>query len=402
MSAARLRYLFLNLGHFVDHLFMLIFAKAAYDAGKAWGLGYDEMIVYGTPAAILFGAAAPLAAAAADKWGRNPLIFVFFVGVGVAAILASFAETPLQLGIGLAFVGVFAAIYHPVGIAMVIQGGGNVGWRLGVNGVWGNLGVAGAPLLTGFILSSYDWRMAFAVPGVLSIAIAFAFLTFVRSGRATPPPASAREKALVGLAPGWKRALVSLGLVTIGGGFVFGALIFLIPRIFEVRMTGISTDVAITGALAAAVYTAAAFAQIAVGRVIDRRPIKPILVTIAACQPPIVLLMAFQHDWALFVTAFMAMAVVFGQIPITDAVLSRYVPDKWRAKVLSVKFMMNLCIGAAVLPFASYVLQAGGGFETILIVLSAAALLIVSAALILPHQAAGEQNRAPAAPQPAE
>jgi len=401
MSPARLRILFLNLGHFVDHLFMLIFAKAAYDAGRAWGLGYDDMIIYGTPAAVLFGAGAPLAASAADKWGRNPLIVVFFIGIGAASILASFADTPMQLGAGLALIGAFASIYHPVGIAMLIQGGGNVGWRLGVNGVWGNLGVASAPLLTGFILASYDWRLAFAVPGVISILLGLAFWGFVRAGRAAPPPASAREKAMVGLAPGWKRALLSLGLVTIGGGFVFGALIFLIPRLFEVKMNGVSTDVAVTGLLAGAVYAAAAFAQVGVGKMIDNRPIKPILVAIAACQPPIILLMSFQQDWALFVTAFVAMAVVFGQIPITDAVLSRYVPDKWRAKVLSVKFMLNLCIGAMVLPFASYVLNAGGGFETILTILAIAALLIVTAAILLPYQAAGEQNRAPAA-QPAE
>lgn len=406
MSPARLRFLFLNVGHFVDHLFMLIFAKAAFDAGRAWGLGYDDMIIYGTPAAVLFGAGAPLAATAADKWGRNPLIFVFFTGIGAAAILASFAETPYQLGAGLALIGLFASIYHPVGITMVIQGGGNVGWRLGVNGVWGNLGVAAAPLLTGFILASYDWRLAFAIPGVISICIGLGFLAFVRSGKAAPPPASAREKAMVGMTPGWKRALLSLGLVTIGGGFVFGALIFLIPRIFEVKLTGISTDVAITGLLAGIIYAGAAFAQIGVGSIIDKRPIKPVLVTIAACQAPIILLMSFQQDWMLFFTAFVAMAVVFGQIPITDAVLSRYVPDKWRAKVLSLKFMMNLCIGAAVLPFASYVLNAGGGFETVLMILSAAALLIFAAALILPYQAAGEQNRVlkaePHKPQPAE
>lgn len=401
MSALKLRFLFLNLGHFVDHLFMLIFAKAAYDAGKSWGLTYDEMIVYGTPAAVLFGAGAPLAAMAADKWGRNHLIAVFFVGIGVASIAASFATTPLMLGVGLAVIGLFASIYHPVGIAMVIQGGGRVGWRLGVNGVWGNLGVAGAPLITGLILAAYDWRLAFAVPGAVSILIGLGFIAFMRTGRATPPPDSAREKALVGLAPGWRRALVSLGLVTIGGGFVFGALIFLIPRLFEVSLTGISSDVAVTGVMAGAVYATAAFAQVVVGRMIDDRPIKRVLVTIAACQPPILLFMAYQQDWALFLTAFLAMAVVFGQIPITDAVLSRYVPDKWRAKVLSVKFMLNLCIGAAVLPFASYVLQAGGGFQTILTILAAAALLIVSAALLLPFQAGGEEQKAPEA-QPAE
>jgi MFS family permease len=405
MSAQRLRFLFLNLGHFIDHLFMLIFAKAAFDAGKAWGLGYDDMIIYGTPAAVLFGAAAPLSAQAADKWGRNPLIVVFFIGIGIASILASFAETPLQLGFGLALIGIFASIYHPVGITMVIQGGGRVGWRLGVNGVWGNMGVAAAPLITGFILASYDWRLAFIIPGLVSIGIGLAFWYFVRSGKAVPPPASAREKAMVGMAPGWKRALISLGLVTMGGGFVFGALIFLIPRLFEVKLNGISTDVAMTGLLAGAVYATAAFAQIAVGRIIDNRPIKPVLVTIAAMQPVIIFIMAYQADWTLFLVAFLAMAAVFGQIPITDAVLSRYVPDKWRAKVLSIKFMLNLTIGASVLPFASYVLDRSptdsDGFQTILLILAAAACLIVSAALILPRQAAGEQNMVPA-PQPAE
>ena len=102
--------------------------------------------------------------------------------------------------------------------------------------------------------------------------------------------------------------------------------------------------------------------------------------------------MAYQQNWILFGTAFIAMAVVFGQIPITDAVLSRYVPDRWRAKVLSIKFMLNLCLGAAVLPFASYVLQNGGGFETILVILAGAALLIVCAALILPYQAPGDER----------
>lgn len=405
MTAPRIRMLFLNLGHFVDHLFMLIFAKAAYDAGKAWGLGYDDMIVYGTPAAILFGAAAPISAQLADKYGRNPLIVVFFIGIGLAAIAASFAATPLQLGIGLAAIGIFASIYHPVGITMVIQGGGNVGWRLGVNGVWGNMGVAAAPLLTGFILASYDWRLAFIVPGVLSIGIGLAFWKFVRSGKAEAPPASAREKAMVGMAPGWKRALVSLTLVTMGGGFVFGALIFLMPRLFEVKLNGITTDVAMTGLLAGAVYACAAFAQVIVGKIIDNRPIKPILVTIAGLQPVIIFCMAYQTDWMLFLVAFLAMAAVFGQIPITDAVLSRYVPDKWRAKVLSIKFMLNLTIGASVLPFASFMLDRAPtdaeGFQTILLILAAAACLIVSAALILPRQAAGEQNMVPA-PQPAE
>ena len=154
MSSFRL--LFLNLGHFIDHLLMLIFAKAAFSAGLAFGLAeqgaYAEMLPYGIPSLLLFGACAPLAAHLADKWQRNGMIVVFFVGIGLAAVTTSFAQNPFQIGAGLAVLGMFAAIYHPVGIAMVIEGGGKIGWRLGTNGVWGNMGVAGAPLVTGFLL----------------------------------------------------------------------------------------------------------------------------------------------------------------------------------------------------------------------------------------------------------
>ena len=388
MPARSLRLLFLNVGHFADHLFMLIFAKAAFSAGLAFGLAadgaYADMIPYGVPSLVLFGAGAPLAAYLADKWNRNAMIAVFFIGIGIAAIATSFAQSPLQIGIGLAAIGLCAAIYHPVGIAMVVQGGGNVGWRLGANGVWGNMGVAAAPLITGFFLAGSDWRLAFAVPGIVAILIGLGFVGFVRSSRALPPEATAREKALVGFAPGWQRALLALALVTAAGGFVFGAMTFLVPRMFEVSMPGLSTDVATTGGLAALVYAIAAFAQLLVGYIIGRRRIKPVLVTVALGQPILIGLMAAQADYALFATTLLAMAFVFGQIPITDAVLSRYVPDAWRAKVLSIKFLLNLVLGALALLTARSILAAAGGFETVMAVLAAAACLVVLAALLLP------------------
>ena len=385
-----LRLLFLNVGHFADHLLMLIFAKAAFSAGLAFGLAeqgaYVEMIPYSIPSLILFGACAPLAAHLADKWQRNGMIVVFFVGIGLAAIATSFAQNPFQIGVGLAVLGVFAAIYHPVGIAMVIEGGGSVGWRLGTNGVWGNMGVAGAPLVTGFLLAEYDWRLSFLVPGIVCILIGLGFAGFVWTGHAKPPESTAREKALVRFASGWQWALVSLALVSTAGGFVFGAMTFLIPRMFEVRMPEVSTDVAITGTLAALVYAVAAFAQLVVGRIIDHRPVKPVLLLVALGQPILIGTMAFQTDHLLFAVAFLAMAFVFGQIPITDAVLSQYVPDQWRAKVLSVKFLMNLTIGAVSLMTAQAILAAGAGFERVMQVLAVAACLIVLAALLLPKK----------------
>ena len=385
-----LRLLYLNFGHFIDHMLVLIFAKAAFSAGIDFGFGkdgaYAEMLFYGIPSLVLFGACAPIAAHMADHWNRNGMLTVFFVGIGLASILTGFAQSLLQIGLGLALIGIFASIYHPVGIAMVIEGGGKVGWRLGVNGLWGNMGVAAAPLVTGLILVQFDWRMAFIIPGSVSILIGLGFLGFVRGVDVRSPEATRQEKELIGFAPGWQRALVSLALVTAAGGFVFGAMTFLIPRLFEVRMQGITSDMAVTGTLASIIYAVAAFAQLVVGRAIDKRSIKNVLIFIAVGQPLLLFLMAMQKDYALFAVSLLAMGFVFGQIPITDAVLSQYVPDQWRAKVLSIKFLINLVIGALALMTARYLLSTGAGFEAVMRVISIAACFIVGAAILLPNR----------------
>ncbi len=107
----------------------------------------------------------------ADKWSREGMMAVFFVGIGLASIATAFAQTPLQVGIGLFVVGMFAAIYHPVGLAIVTQRWKNTGMRLAVNGVWGNLGVASAALITGYFIDHGGWRSAFVIPGLVSIVI---------------------------------------------------------------------------------------------------------------------------------------------------------------------------------------------------------------------------------------
>lgn len=403
LSDQRIRYLFLNVGHFVDHLFMLIFAKAAYSAGLSFGLAkdgaYAEMIPYGVPSLVLFGACAPIAAHLADKWSRTGMIAVFLIGIGAASIATSFATSPLEIGFGLAGIGMFAAIYHPIGIAMVVEGGGNVGWRLGANGVWGNMGVAAAPLITGFILADYDWRLAFALPGGIAILIGIGFAVFARTGRLRPPEPCPREKAMVGFMPGWKRALLALAMVSSAGGFLFGSLTFVIPRMFEVSMPGISVDVAVTGMLAGIVYAVAAWAQLGVGRIIDHRPIKPVLLTIALGQPVMIGVMSTQSDYGLLAATVLALAFVFGQIPITDAVISRYVPDIWRTKVMSVKFMLNLVIGAMSLLTARAILAAGGGFDNLMVVLAIVASLVFFSALLLPSRDSVEPAPAPSPAQ---
>lgn len=374
---------FINISHFLDHFIMLIFAKAAYDAGRHFGLTYEQIISYGTLGLVLFGACAPVAARLADKYSRSLMMVIYHFGIGISAILTSLARHPYELMMGLALIGIFASIYHPVGIAMLLKQERRVGFRLGINGVFGNLGVAFAPLIMGFILLYGDWRSGFVLSGLFCLFYGIIFVRNLKEDAELKPKKTA-TKNKYGFVDGWQRALFALALITSAGGFVFGGMTFLVPRYFELEMLNLTSSVALTGLLASIVYTTASFAQVAVGWLIDRMSAKLVLLFVSIGQVIFVSLSASFSDLALFFFMIIAMSFVFGQIPITDAVMSRYVPDNWRSRILSIKFLLNLCIGASVLPLSGYMLQTGYQMSDLFSLMSVIACLIFLAGFILP------------------
>ena len=382
--------IYLNISHFLDHFIMLIFAKAAYDAGRHFGMSYDEIIIYGVAGFILFGAVAPLAASLADRFSRSLLLVIYHFGIGLAAILAGFAQTVWQLSAAIGLIGVFASIYHPVGIAMLIKSNRRIGFRLGINGVFGNMGVAAAPLIAGILLTMGDWRLCFILPGLFCLIYGFAFITALEEDYQQPTQKKQVKKS--GFSPNWKLALAAVFLSTASGGFVFSAMTFVVPRYFEISMVSISSSVAITGLLASLVYACASFTQIAVGWIIDRVEPKWVLFGIGIGQIFFIFLTSQFTDYALFFAMLIAMSFVFGQIPITDTILSRYVPDEWRAKALSLKFMLNLVVGAAVLPICGILLQSGMMMSSLFVILSCIAALVVASGIILPVQKASHRQ----------
>ena len=374
--------MYINIGHFLDHFMMLIFAKAAFDAGRHFGLNYDEIIIYGTLGLFLFGAAAPLAGWLADKYSRSLIIIIYPFGVSLGAFLCFLSSSPIMLGLSIGVIGFFAAIFHPVGIAMLIRDSNKVGFRLGVNGVWGNMGVAAAPVLTGFIILNSNWQLSFLVPSLICLIFGIAQLRGFKE--IDIKEEKTKQKTSNGLVEGWKIVLLSLTMTTLAGGFIFGSLTFLIPRIFEVYLSGISVDIAITGLLAGIVYAIASLSQVGVGYLIDRYSPKIILGFVGIGQFFLIYLSSLYIDYALFFVMLMAMFFVFGQVPITDAILVRYVDDQWRARILSVKFLINLCAGASVLPLVSLFLGYGYTFSDLLTILSCLAIFVVISAYMLP------------------
>ena len=384
LSSKRISDRFINFSHFIDHFIMLIFAKAAYDAGKYFNLSYDEIIIYGVFGFVLFGAIAPISAHLADKFSRSLLMVIFHFGIGFSSILAGLSNNVWFLSFSIGLIGVFASIYHPVGIAMLIKNNKNIGFRLGINGVFGNMGVAAAPLITGLLLTVGDWRICFIIPGIFCILYGVLFTINLKNDISDSKNNNQSKKSV--FAPNWKMALIALAISSSSGGFIFGAMTFLIPRYFEISMNNVSTSVAITGFLASIVFATASFAQIIVGWIIDRYSPKKVLLFMGFGQIIFIYFASLYQDYLLLFSMLVAMIFVFGQIPITDTIISRYVPDEWRNKVLSIKFLLNLSIGASVLPICGIFLQAGNTMDKLFFVMSLIAIFVAISALLLPNQ----------------
>src|SRR6188474_1914375 len=190
--------LLLNVAHAVDHMFLLIFATAVASIAAEFGFArWEDLMPFGVGAFVMFGLGSLPSGRLGDLWGRRAMMIVFFFGMGASSLLAAFAQGPWQLAAALTLIGTFASIYHPVGIPMLVQHAARPGATIGVNGLAGNLGIAATAIVTGFLVKHFGWRMAFIVPGIVSIACGLLFARL--AAKETEPPSQRTKKAAVPL-----------------------------------------------------------------------------------------------------------------------------------------------------------------------------------------------------------
>jgi MFS family permease len=385
----RLHFLLLNIGHYLDHLFTLIFATvAALALHREWGLGYADLLKYATPGFFAFGVFALPAGWIADKWSRDGMMSVFFIGIGLASIATSFARTPLEIGIGLFVIGVFAAIYHPVGLAIVVEKWKNTGMRIAVNGVWGNLGVASAALITGYFIDHGGWRVAFIVPGIVSILIGVAY-TVLMWGEILHPKHRAKGKATAAVLPADLKALLVrvsaiVFLTTAVSSIVFQSTTFALPKVFDERLGGLTVSATAVGGLAFLVFALGSMGQLIVGHYLDRLGPRTVFITAAAIQLVFFAIMPGLYDWAALLCAMAFMLAAFGQIPINDYMIGRLADGEWRARIYGVRYVVSFTVLAAALPLIAFVYE-NWGFDALFRVLAVSAGVILAAVLMLPQ-----------------
>jgi len=384
----RLEFLFLNLGHFYDHLFILIYATvAALVLPVAFDMSYSELIIYATPGFIAFGAFALPAGWLADRWSRRGMMILFFLGIGTSAMLTGLAGTPLEIGAGLFLIGVFAAIYHPVGITMVVEARPvNTGVALGINGVWGNMGVASAAILAGVLIDFSGWRAAFVVPGAAAIVTGLAYVVLCRPDGGADANKTGGAKR--GVAVLDKRVLVTIfaiiALTTTLGSFIFQSMTFALPKILEERLSGVYDSATAIGVSTFAVFAIASIAQILIGHLVDRHSIRTVFAFVAGLQIPAYMVAVGLSGLPILVSAVVFMLLIFGQIPINDALLSRITTPEYRSRIYAIKFVLSFSVAAAAIPLVALLHQTTG-FDGMFMAMTGVAAVIFLCVLALPR-----------------
>lgn len=381
---------FINLAHFFDHFFLLIFPTAALAIAPAWGMSFADVLLFGTPLYVMFALGTLPAGWLGDRIDRVALIAVFFIGCGVSSIWISFATGPGALMAGLAALGLFAAIYHPVGLAHVTQIGVRSGRALAINGVFGNLGLAGAAVTTGVLAQFFGWQSAFAIPGAVSVLVGCVLVSRNRGNRhlsASGPAGGNGATRKHDRRTQWAVFLI-ICIAALFGGLVFNMVTISLPKFLDERLAGDHADLAWVGASAGFVFAVAAFAQLPVGELLDRIGARPILLSLLACETILLLSLSQATGWVAFALTLVLVTVMFAGIPITTWLVGHYLDAGIRSRAVSVEYVLSLGVGSAVVPLIAVLQSAGFGFafQFAGLALSSSAVFIAGLFLPKPHR----------------
>jgi MFS family permease len=395
--SARLSQGFSLVGHAYMHFLVALYLTIVLALEREWGLPYADLIGLWTLGAFLVGVAAPLAGFLGDRWSAPGMMVVFFLGAGAATVACGLADSPTTLMAGLAALGLFAAIYHPVGMAWLVRNAINRGMALGVFGVFGSAGVALAGFVAAAFVDFVSWRAAFVVPGAIALATGLALLAclvagLVRDGRIDRTPHRPASRADM------VRAFFVLSVTVFLGGLVYQATQVAMPKALALRVPDIAGSGTLgAGVLFTVIYLVAGALQLIGGWLADRYPLKWVYLWTYVFQVPL-LFAAAAWTGIPFVAAAIAMVVLnVGSLPAENCLMARYTPERWRGSAFGAKFVLSLGVAPVAVQLVAWIQGATGGFFWLFAVLAAAAAVVVVAIAALPME---EESAVLASPAP--
>ena len=402
MESFRLLMVFACFGHAWFHVLVALFLTLVLVLEPAWRISYSDLIALWTPGALLLGLAAPVAGWLSDRWGEARLMIVYFLGIGFAAILCGLADGPTMLMAALALIGLFGAIYHPVGTAWVMKHARARGKVVAVLGVCGSIGAAFASLVAASLADLFDWRWAFVLPGALSIvaglALAWAFLSgrvVDRKSDALPAPEPTRGDVRRAFAV----LIVTMSLTTVA----YYAFTTMLPKWLEIEvgplLDAISGDRLLAiGALVTCVYLLAATAQFVGGYFSDRGAAKQVYLISFGLKLAALCAAALVAGWPVVVAAVVVLFVFDIAAPVENVLIARFTTSRRRGLAYGLRNGLTIAAGPLGVQLVAWLFDEATGFSHLLLVLAALVVIILIVALFLPGERPAAQSKAQVRP----
>lgn len=379
---------FINTAHTITHYSLAILPTAVLAMavpGGPFGESYGPILALATGMFVLYGLLSLPQGWLAQCLGHKILMTAFFLGIAAGLIGAGLAHSPTMLAIALAFAGGFAAIYHPIGTTMLIEAAGDKpGSSIGVNGVFGNLGVALAPVITAFLAHAVGWRAAFIAPGLFCVAVGLLWMrtplvpAHLHHVNRRPFPPIPRHLV--------RRAVLVLMLIAMTSGLVFNAFTLLLPKLLQERLAGNPSLLPLIGIAAFVVTLCGALTQFSVGRMIDRNTLKRVFLPVSIVLAPAMLALSFAQGWLVLPLAAAVAASVFGQVTVNDTMTARYISPELRARIYSVRFFVGFLGSAAAAPVVSIFYERTGSVAAVTMVLAVFCVVTLGCALFFPNR----------------
>ena len=389
---------FLNWAHALDHFVILIFPTVVIGLELVYARPYSELIALGTASFVAFGVFSLPAGWLADRWSRRNMMAAFYIGCGLSLAGAALAPNLIALAVALFALGMFAAIYHPVGMAMLIETAETRGRTLALNGVCGNVGAALAAGITAALASWLGWRAAFMVPALACVVTGIAYVMIVPDDR---HKAGKRDTvADVVLSP--KAAVAFFGIyivISVTSGLTFNTISIALPKIVDERL-GEGVSLMAVGGLTTAVFLCGAAAQMAIGRLVERFTPTHLFAAVVGLQLIGIYWSAHASGPLLVVALALSMAAIYAQVTVGDLVMARYTADSWRGRAYAVRYFLTfVASGAAVAAIA--ILHRNGGFDLVLTSIAALTAITFIGVIAITILVSGVESRR-AQVQPAE
>lgn len=373
--------------HFMHHVLVSLYLTLVLTLTAEWKMTYSDLIALWTIGSLMVGLGAPLAGWLGDRWGEARVMALTFFGLGGASILCGLAHGPVTMQIALAVLGAFGALYHPVGNSWVVKHAVERGKAIALAGIFGSFGVAAGPITAGVLNDVIDWRWAFILPGMITIAFGVALIVLMGRGRIPErdgdavelaaheaPTARDRRNVLLLLA-----ATMTLTLIAVT------AFMTALPKLIE-DLNLVSREGLIgVGLVTGAIFLTASGAQFLGGHYADRGAARRTYIVLFVLLAAAFAAAAVTGNWLILPLAITVMFLFEAIAPIETIFVARFAPAARRGLFFGMRYAISVVGGPVGVWLVAALYDPAGRFTPMLLVLAAGAIVIAAISLALPR-----------------